>query len=111
MYVLDQDDLCIVLTRWDVREALFFLGFFRSKALRFRLLSGSPGSAAGRTILLAVAAGNKGILAADTLFPTFACLIFFPEKLMPNGGVQLRPQGQDCRQEVITVHSTIMNGL
>ncbi len=50
-------------------------------------------------------------MAADAFLPAFAGLIFFPEQLMPNSSVQLRLQGQDCRQKVITVHSAVTDGL
>ena len=42
-----------------------------------------------------VAAGDEGFMAAGAFLPAFADLIFLPEKLMPDGCVLLRPQGQD----------------
>ena len=50
-------------------------------------------------------------MAAGTFLPAFDCLIFLPKQLMPDSRIQLRLQGQDCPKEIITVYSTVMDGL
>jgi len=62
-------------------------------------------------IALAAAAGDEGLMAAGTFLPALARLIFLPKQLMPNSGVQLRLQRQDCPKEIITIHSAVMDGL
>ena len=61
------------------------------------------------TIPLAIAPGDKRLMAAGALFPALSRLIFLPEDFMPYHRVQLWLQRENGGQEIIAVHSAVMD--
>ena len=50
-------------------------------------------------------------MAANALFPAFPDLIFFPVDFVPKGRVQFQLLGLNGENEIIAVHSAVMDRL
>ena len=60
-------------------------------------------------IALPIAGRNERLMTANTFLPAFASLSFPSEDFMPNRRIQLRQQGKNRTQEIIAVHSPIVD--